>query len=149
MRVQVAHAQLPGLDDANHIDHGARGHGLGQEFENPRHVLRQVLVAGDPVARGVQPFPARDAVALRERVPAPEGDGPRAPAMPDQLAEVGDDDGGVGALAAVQRVGDEVDDGAGREGLLAADPVGEDAEVLVVLAEVEEDALGGGEVGGG
>lgn len=52
-------------------------------------------------------------------------------------------------LSAMQRGGSEVEDGARGEGLLAADSVGEDAEVLVVFAEVEEDALGGGEVAGG
>lgn len=49
----------------------------------------------------------------------------------------------------MQRVAGEVENGARGEGGLAADSVGEDAEVLVVFAQVEEDALGGGEVGGG
>ena len=53
------------------------------------------------------------------------------------------------ALSAVQGVGGEVQDGSRGQGGLAADPVGEDAEVLVLFAEVEEDAFGGGEIGGG
>lgn len=45
--------------------------------------------------------------------------------------------------------GDEGEDGACGDGFLAYEAVGEDAEVLGVFAEVEEEAGGLWEVGGG
>ena len=45
--------------------------------------------------------------------------------------------------------GDEVENGAGSETAFADGTVGEDAEILVVVAEVEEDAGSGGQAGRG
>jgi hypothetical protein len=61
--------------------------------------------------------------------------------MPQQLARVGDDDtaGAVRGGDLVDSV-DEGDGGAGGDGFVADDAVGEDAEVVVAFAEKDGDA---------
>ena len=90
---------------------------------------------------GIDPPRPTDRIASREGIPRADSDSPRATTIPDQLPQIGDDDGGVGVLG----VGfiDEIDDGAGGEGGAADGAVGEEAEVLGAVAQVEEDAAGG------
>jgi len=113
----------------------------------------------DAVLDGVDVHDAVGPVFLRERVPGLLRDGAGAAAVPDQLPAVCDDNTGVGVFTVLIRIGGvsgggvhgvgEVEAGPCGEGDLPDGAVGEDAEVLDGLAEVEDQAGGGAEVRGG
>lgn len=75
-------------------------------------------------------------------------DGARAAAVPEQLAHVGEDQAEGVVIDGGLQEAQEGDGGAGGEGLLSDEAVGEDGEVLDGFAEVDDDAFGGREVVG-
>lgn len=75
-------------------------------------------------------------------------DGALAAAVPDQLAHIRNNQGNGVVVDGVLEALDEFDGGAGGEGFLADEAVGEDAEVLHGFAKEDDDAFGRDEVGG-
>ena len=105
-------------------------------------------IAGDAILHRIDTHRPIDARSTRERVPRRHRHGHFPAAVPDQLAQIGDHDGCFGALGTRLGGFDEVDDRAGIEVFLAESAVGEDAEVLNVAAEEEDDAGCGAEIAG-
>ena len=105
------------------------------------HVLGRTLVHGNPVLDLIHPRRLADCGRPRNRVPCLLRHSLLASTVPDELADVGDDDGRVVSSVGVNLL-DQVDRAAGGHGVGADDAIGKNAQVLGCLTHVDNDPLG-------
>ena len=106
-----------------------------------------VFVSPSSVLHGIDPHRAANRCLPGQSIPADPSDSALAPTVPDQLAEIGNDD--TGTVLGRLNGGDKIESrtGAGRD--LADRAVSENTQVLKLFAKVDNRSLRGCEVGRG
>ena len=142
---QILHPLFPPLTDAHNLHLRLLVHLPLNPLKHARHVLSDPLVALDAIP-SLDPCRHTHASLPRQCIPALQRHRSPKLSVPEQLAQIGHHNRNVVPLCFC--CVDEIDHAAGGEGDSADGPVGEDAEVLVALAQVQDDAFRGGHVGG-